>query len=196
MPSTQSNRRRGSPPKKNNLKKKPEKVKGAFPSIPGEITTDDLLWFWPVNRRTTGKWIERGVIHRVGYHFPAAETLRRIIAEYMDRFGRRSRKDEIQVAHLEFDLAVKKQDYLLKSDVEIAIAKVFSMFSENLNELPERLATLVAPETPELAEEQIRQVIIEILEGFCLAVETEFKVDPLEIEPPPKKPNEEDFHEE
>lgn len=161
----------------------PKKItkKARYPDIPGRITTDQLIEIVSVNKRTVGKWIEAGIIKRVGELFSTKETLKNIFNDWR---GRKSGKktDELRAKHLEFDLDVKKKNYLPRSEVEIALAKVFAMLSEMLNELPERIAAQVAPDEPEEVEPILNKIITDLLEMICSAVVSEFNVDPSEAE--------------
>lgn len=166
---------------KKNITPKKTTKKVRHPDIPGRITTDQLIEIVPVNKRTVGKWIEAGIIKRVGELFSTRDTLKNIFNDWR---GRKAGKktDELRAKHLEFDLAVKKKNYLSRSEVEIALAKVFAMLSEMLNELPERIAAQVAPDEPEEVEPILNKIITDLLEMICSAVVSEFKVDPSEIE--------------
>lgn len=166
---------------KKNITPKKTTKKVRHPDIPGRITTDQLIEIVPVNKRTVGKWIEAGIIKRVGELFSTRETLKNIFNDWR---GRKAGKktDELRAKHLEFDLAVKKKNYLPRSEVEIALAKVFSMLSEMLNELPEKIAAQVAPDAPEEVESILTKIITDLLEMICSAVVSEFKVDPSELD--------------
>lgn len=166
---------------KKNITPKKTTKKARHPDVPGRITTDQLIEIVPVNKRTVGKWIEAGIIKRVGELFSTRDTLKNIFNDWR---GRKSVKktDELRAKHLEFDLAVKKKNYLSRSEVEIALAKVFAMLSEMLNELPEKIAAQVAPDAPEEVEPILTKIITDLLEMICSAVVSEFKVDPSELD--------------
>lgn len=145
-------------------KKKQEQIsQSGHEPIPGELTTEELQWFYPVTARMLGKKIQKGIIQRLGNDkFPTAETLRALIEDLRGKSEAGERIKSAKAEMAEMELAEMKKDLISREEQEDWQRAVVGNIANELEGMPANGAKLF----PEIDRDDAQERLSTLSDGM------------------------------
>lgn len=131
--------------------------------IPGELTTEELQWFYPVTARMLGKKIQKGIIQRLGNDkFPTAETLRALIEDLRGKSEAGERIKSAKAEMAEMELATMKKDLITREEQEDWQRAVVGNIANELEGMPAKGAKMF----PEIDRDDAQERLSTLSDGM------------------------------
>jgi hypothetical protein len=143
--------------------------------IPGKITAAQLQFFLPLSRQSLSEIEKKGIICRdTNGRYNSADTLKNLIKYYRTVKDVKEEVDRYRAEKLRIQVAAMERSYLPVGEVKTCLAKCHSIVAERLNDMPEALATVIAPENPESVVEILRSYVSQTMDIFTQNIRSEF----------------------
>ena len=147
------------------------------PEAPTHLTVQDICLLVEITQARVSQLKKEGILKTDSTgEFPFIKTVKAIIMYYKN-MNTGSAVNRYKAAKADLaEMKAKEQKKLLlrREAVEFGLTKVVSIVTEQLNDMPEALASLISPKEADTVAETIRGYAAKILENMRKNIESEF----------------------
>lgn len=147
------------------------------PEVPSHLTGNDVCLLANLTPGRVSQLKKQGILKTDSTgEYPFVKTVKALIMYYKDKTTG-SANNRLWAAKADLaEMKVKEMKKLLlrREAVEYGLSKMTSIIAEQLNEMPEALAPLIANKDADTNAEIVRNYVAKILNNMRTAIETEF----------------------